>query len=108
MKPRKIAILQPNYIPWKGVFDLINQVDAFVFYDDVQYTKKDWRSRNKIKSPNGEHWITVPIATKGKREQLIFEAEIDNTQIWQSKHYKSIWSSYNKAPYFEEYKYIIK
>ncbi len=107
MKQKKIAILQPNYIPWKGVFDLINQVDVFVFYDDVQYTKKDWRSRNKIKSPNGEYWLTVPVATKGKREQLIFEAEIDNTQIWQSKHYKSICNSYNKAPYFEKYKYII-
>ena len=107
MKPRKIAILQPNYIPWKGVFDLINQVDVFVFYDDVQYTKKDWRSRNKIKSPNGEHWITVPVITKGKREQLISEAEIDNTQNWQSKHYKSILGSYSKAPYFDQYSYII-
>ncbi len=107
MKTRKIAILQPNYIPWKGVFDLINQVDVFVFYDDVQYTKKDWRSRNTIKSPNGDIWLTVPVAHKGKREQLIYEAEIDNTQVWQNKHYKSICNSYKKAPYFEKYKYIV-
>ena len=105
---RKIAILQPNYIPWKGVFDLINQVDVFVFYDDVQYTTKDWRNRNKIKTPNGELWLTVPVIHKGRREQLICEAEIDNTTNWQKTHYKSIFSNYQKAPYFEQYHFLLE
>ena len=67
----KIAILQPNYIPWMGVFDLIDRVDHFVFYDDVQYTKKDWRSRNYIKSKNSNLLLSIPIKTKGKFSQLI-------------------------------------
>lgn len=103
----KIAILQPNYIPWKGVFDLINMVDVFVLFDDVQYTKKDWRSRNKIKTKNGESWLTVPVLTKGTRYQLINEAKIDITKNWQEKHYKAIEAAYKKAAYFNDYKYII-
>ena len=103
----KIAILQPNYIPWKGVFDLINQVDVFVFYDDVQYTKKDWRNRNKIKTPNGEIWLSVPVLHKGKRYQNISDTKIDTSKNWQQKHYKSIEKSYQKAPYFNEYKYLL-
>lgn len=103
----KIAILQPNYIPWKGVFDLIDQVDVFVFFDDVQYTKKDWRNRNKIKTSNGETWLTVPVLTKGVRNQLINEAKINTEDNWQIKHYKAIELAYKKAPYFSEYKYII-
>ena len=62
---KKIAILQPNYIPWKGLFDLINRSDIFVFYDDVKYTKRDWRNRNKIKSANGDIWLSVPVLTSG-------------------------------------------
>lgn len=104
---RKIAILQPNYIPWKGVFDLINQVDVFVFYDDVQYTIKDWRNRNKIKTPNGELWLTVPVIHKGRRDQLIYEAEIDNTVNWQLNHYKSIMTNYKKAPYFKDFEFLL-
>lgn len=105
---KKIAILQPNYIPWKGVFDLISRVDVFVFYDDVQYTVKDWRNRNKIKSANGELWLTVPVIHKGRRDQLIKDAEIDNTTNWQQSHYKSLVSSYKKAPFFQEYHFILE
>ena len=104
---KKIAILQPNYIPWKGVFDLINKVDVFVFYDDVQYTVKDWRNRNKIKTPNGELWLTVPVIHKGRRDQLIYEAEIDNSINWQLNHYKSIVSNYKKAPFFKDFEFLL-
>lgn len=103
----KIAILQPNYIPWKGVFDLINKVDVFVFFDDVQYTKKDWRNRNLIKTSNGATWLTVPVLTKGVRDQLINEARIDSNVNWQSKHYKAIVAAYKKAPFFSEYEHIL-
>jgi len=105
---KKIAILQPNYIPWKGVFDLINEVDIFVFYDDVQYTTKDWRNRNKVKTKDGVKWLTVPVIKKGLRHQLISEAQIDNTTNWQSKHYKTLISSYSKAPYLKDYEYLLE
>ena len=61
MFKNKVAILQPNYIPWKGVFDLIDRVDTFVFYDDVDYTKQDWRTRNQVKTANGSSWLTIPV-----------------------------------------------
>ncbi len=100
---KKVAMLQSNYIPWKGVFDLIHRVDVFVFYDDVQYTKKDWRSRNKIPTKNGEVWLSVPVNTKGKFDQLVCEAMIDRSTDWQSKHKKTLTLNYSKAPYYSEY-----
>lgn len=105
---KKIAILQPNYIPWKGVFDLANRSDIFVFYDDVMYTKRDWRNRNKIKSANGDIWLSVPVLTKGLHGQLICEAKINNSTNWQEKHFKSLWTSYRKTPFFSKYEYILE
>ena len=105
---KKIAILQPNYIPWKGVFDLINTVDVFVFFDDVQYTVKDWRSRNKIKTTHGDLWLSVPVKTSGLRNQLICDTLIDNTVNWQLKHYKSIKLAYQKAPYFKDFDFLLE
>lgn len=102
----KIAILQSNYIPWKGVFDLINQVDTFVFLEDVQFTKRDWRTRNKIKTPNGEIWLSVPVK-KAPRNTKIYEINISNETDWQKEHYKKIKYSYSKSPYFNEYKWIL-
>ena len=98
---KKVAILQSNYIPWKGYFDLISQVDEFIFYDDIQYTKHDWRNRNKIKTPNGLLWLTVPVGECISR--LICEVEISNN-TWQKKHWQTISQFYKKAPYFKEYK----
>ena len=105
---KKIAILQPNYIPWKGNFDLINQVDIFVFYDDVQYTVKDWRNRNVIKTLNGDKWLSVPVIHKGRRDQLICEAEIDNTTNWQDVHYKTLKNNYQKLNGFKMYHYLLE
>lgn len=103
---RKIAMLQPNYIPWKGVFDLISRVDVFVFYDDVQYTTKDWRNRNKIKTKDGEKWLSVPV--KQCRTQLICDALIDTTQDWQVQHFKTIHGNYRKAKYLKDYEHILE
>ena len=64
-KIEKVAILQSNYIPWKGYFDLIAFVDEFIIYDEMQFTKRDWRNRNRIKSPSGLQWLTIPVLTKG-------------------------------------------
>lgn len=98
---KKIAILQSNYIPWRGYFDLIRQVDIFVIYDEVQYTKNDWRNRNIIKTPNGPRWLTIPV------RQLHLEQKISETRVslknWNVKHWNSIKANYTKAPYFKLY-----
>lgn len=94
---RKVAILQSNYIPWKGYFDLINSVDLFIFYDDVKFTKNDWRNRNRIKTPNGTKWITIPCGFKSNK--LIYEIDLANLD-WQNKHWNLIEENYFKAPYF--------
>ena len=104
---KKVAMLQSNYIPWKGVFDLIHRVDTFVFYDDVQYTKRDWRNRNKIPTQNGELWLSVPVITKDRREQRICDVEIDKKTDWQNKHYRTLSLTYTKAPYYNDYKFLL-
>ena len=101
----KVVILQSNYIPWKGYFDLINDADIFVYYDEVQYTKNDWRNRNKIYSVNAEQWLTIPIA-KDAVKWKISEVEIADSS-WQVLHHKSIYYAYKKAPYFSQIEPLI-
>jgi hypothetical protein len=96
----RVAILQSNYMPWKGYFDIIGSVDLFVFHDDLQYTKGDWRNRNKIKTPKGTEWLTVPCGTSEHR--LICEVELTNSG-WQRKHWNLIQMHYAKTPYFKQY-----
>lgn len=108
MKSKKLAIVQSNYIPWKGYFDLINMVDEFIIFDDVQYDKHGWRNRNKIKTPNGTLWLTIPVLTKGKNKPLIYEVKIDNKKHWAQKHWASILQNYSKAKYFKDYKEIFE
>lgn len=103
---KKIAILQSNYIPWKGYFDLINMVDEFIFYDEVQYTKNDWRNRNKLKTPQGMQWITIPVRQDGL-EQKIKETKVSN-KSWNIKHWRTISQSYSKSKYFSDYKDIFE
>ncbi|MGP8217102.1 MAG: WbqC family protein [Bacteroidia bacterium] len=105
---KKVLISQSNYIPWKGYFDNINMVDEFVIYDEVQYTKRDWRSRNKIKTANGAHWLTVPVDVKGKYFQKIKEAQVLTTENWRDTHWKSIQMNYSKSPYFKTYKDVFE
>lgn len=97
----KVAILQSNYIPWKGYFDLIAAVDKFILYDDMQYTRRDWRNRNKIKTPQGIQWITVPVKSKGKFHQSIKDTELDGT-AWREMHWKTLILNYKNAPCFKE------
>jgi len=97
---KKVAILQSNYVPWKGYFDIIANVDEFILYDDMQYTRRDWRNRNQIKTPNGLQWLTVPVHVKGKYYQTIRETQIDGTD-WAGTHWKSLCSNYRRAPYFD-------
>lgn len=97
----KVAIIQSNYIPWRGYFDLIDDVDLFVFYDDVKYTPKNWRNRNRIKTVNGPMWLSVPVLHGSNT--LIQEAEIDYKQRWVNKHVRSLTLAYQKAPFFKPY-----
>jgi hypothetical protein len=98
---KKIAILQSNYIPWKGYFDMIAAVDEFILYDDMQYTKRDWRNRNLIKTPQGLQWLTVPVKVKGRYDQTIRETEIDGTD-WAQVHWKALIRNYPRAQHFDE------
>ncbi|GMR18017.1 MAG: WbqC family protein [Gammaproteobacteria bacterium] len=98
---KTVVILQSNYIPWKGYFDLIHDADLFIFYDDVQFTSRDWRTRNKIKTSKGTEWITVPAGAE--RSRLIHEVDIKDA-AWQAKHWKSIRHNYANCPYFSNYK----
>lgn len=96
---KKIGILQSNYIPWKGYFDFIAAVDEFIVYDDMQYTRRDWRNRNLIKTPQGLQWLTVPVKVKGKYHQKIRETEIEGKE-WAEQHWKAISLNYRRAPHF--------
>ena len=98
---KKIAVLQSNYIPWKGYFDIIHDVDEFIFYDEVQFTKNDWRNRNRIYTPSGVQWLTIP--TNGSITQSIDEVQTAGSQ-WQHKHFSSLVTCYSKAPYFSLYR----
>jgi len=100
---KRILITQSNYIPWKGYFDAINMVDEFVLYDDMQYTKRDWRNRNKIKTANGTKWLTIPVEVKGKYFQKIKETQISDKN-WNIDHWNIIKNAYSKTPFFNEYK----
>lgn len=100
-RPASTAIVQSCYIPWKGFFDLIGKVDHFIVYDDVQFVKRHWHNRNKIKPRSGSVWLTVPVVTKGKYLQNIDDTVI--SEPWAEKHWRSISHSYSKAPYFPEY-----
>ncbi len=97
---KKVAIVQSNYIPWKGYFDMIASVDEFILYDDVQFTKNDWRNRNKIKTPRGVAWLTIPV--RHRFGQLIQETTVSDP-AWVQQHWRSLLQNYAKALYFREY-----
>lgn len=104
---KKIIITQSNYIPWKGYFDSINIADEFVLYDDMQFTRRDWRNRNQIKTRDGIKWLTIPVEVKGKYFQKINETKISDPE-WGEKHWSTILHNYSKAKYFNEYKKLFE
>lgn len=97
----RVAVLQSNYIPWKGYFDLIHDVDLFVFYDDNQYTPRDWRNRNKVKTPQGPAWLSVPVGSS--RDRLICDVQIEDA-AWQAEHWTTLTRLYGKCPHFGRYR----
>ncbi len=100
---KTVAILQSNYLPWKGYFDLMRSVDEFILYDEVQYTRRDWRNRNRFKSPAGVRWLTVPVQVKGRYLQRVDETLISDPD-WGTQHWSALTNWYRDAPFFEHYR----
>jgi hypothetical protein len=98
----RVAIVQSNYIPWKGYFDLIRSVDEFVLFDDVQYTRRDWRNRNRIKTPHGPAWLTIPVQVSGHYLTAIKDIVVSDPD-WGKKHWRTLSGCYAKSPYFRTY-----
>ena len=100
-EPLRVAVLQSNYIPWKGYFDIIHDVDLFIFYDDLQFTKNDWRNRNRIKAAGGAEWITIPVGDS--LDRLICEVQLNDPR-WQAKHWRTLQQAYSRSPHFRSYR----
>jgi hypothetical protein len=98
----KLAISQPTYLPWLGYFDLIDEVDRFVLLDSVQFERQSWQQRNRIKTPTGLQWLTVPVMFRGRLGQSIQEVEIREPEFWRN-HRRSIELNYRRTPYFDTY-----
>jgi WbqC-like protein family len=98
----KVAISQPTYLPWLGYFDLIDQVDVFVLLDNVQFEKQSWQQRNRIKTPTGLQWLTVPVMFRGRFGQLIKDVEIRDAEFWRN-HLRSIELNYRRSLFFDRY-----
>jgi hypothetical protein len=106
----RCVVLQPSYIPWRGYFHQIRKADVFVFYDDVQYDRGGWRNRNRIKTPGGSRWLTVPVHSRGH--------QFNNTPISEIRlacgtpaglnHWRVIEAAYRSAPHFERYEPLVR
>jgi hypothetical protein len=105
-----VTILQPSYIPWRGYFHQIARSDLFIFYDDVQYDKHGWRNRNRIKTPSGARWLTIPVHSAGNvvQEIPINQIQVDWRKNWPESHFQLIAESYKDAPFFKKYRDLIK
>lgn len=101
MSDRIAAIHQPNYLPWIGFFNKIHRSDVFVFMDDAEYSSGSWLDRNRVKTPDGWTWLTVPVQ---KSKGLIKEAQINQQQDWRSDHWKTFTHNYGGAEYFENWR----
>lgn len=98
----KVGVIQSNFLPWLGYFDFVRETDLFIIHDDLQYTKGDWRNRNRIKTPRGLKWITVPVHYRNTG-QLIEETPVDYSSPWARRMLNRIRESYRGAPHFEPY-----
>lgn len=104
--PVRICIIQSCYVPWRGFFDLIGQCDEYVVFDRVQYVKRHWHNRNRIKTANGVEWLTIPVVSKGRFDRPIDEVEIENP--WADKHWRALELAYGRAAFFEQFAPVIK
>ncbi len=101
----RCVILQPSYIPWRGYFDLIRKADVFIFYDDVQYDKHGWRNRNRIKTPQGSRWLTIPVRSRGAISGHVPIDQVSmSSEEWAGEHLATLQRVYGAAPYFDLYR----
>lgn len=103
MTGRTVAIMQPTYLPWLGYFDLMDQCDTVVLLDSVQFDRRSWQQRNRVKTPQGELWLTVPVLSKGRRENRICEVEIDRSRRFEERHIRTLEHFYARARFYHEY-----
>jgi hypothetical protein len=103
MGSRTVAIMQPTYLPWSGYFDLMDQCDSFVLLDCVQFDKRSWQQRNRIRTQHGALWLTVPVPSKGRRDQVIRDVEIDRESNFAERHIKTLQHHYRRSTYYERY-----
>ncbi len=106
MSAKTVAIVQSCYIPWKGYFDLINTADEFILYDDRQFTRRDWRNRNRIKTAQGSRWLTIPVDVKGRYHQTIAETAVHDPD-WARRHWETLAHAYRAAPFFDRYRGLV-
>ena len=104
---KSIAILQSNYVPWKGYFDVMAAVDEFLIFDEVQYTRRDWRNRNKIIVQGAARWLTIPVKSKGRYDGPIDEMEVDG-HFWTESHWKTITHAYGRSEFFSQYQSALR
>ncbi len=104
---KRIAVTQSNYVPWKGYFDVLAMVDEFILYDDMQYTRRDWRNRNRVKTAQGTIWLTIPVQSAGRRSQRIRDAEVADGR-WNKRHWATLQHHYRKARFFQDYDEFFK
>jgi hypothetical protein len=104
MPPKRVAILQSNYVPWKGYFDIIHDVDECVLFEDVQYTPQNWRNRNRIKTSDGPVWLTIPVGDSKNR--LLCEVELPQFR-WADDQWDRIEAAYEEAPFFDRYRNVL-
>ncbi len=97
----RLTILQPSYLPWLGFFEQMDRSDKFVLFDDVQFTRRDWRNRNRVRVQQGSVWLTVPVIQQSR--QSLMETKIDNSTSWKRKHLETFRLHYSKAPFFDLY-----
>ena len=103
MNGSTVGILQPGYLPWLGFFEQLECCDIFVLYDDVQFEKGSWRNRNRIKTPNGPQWLTVPVQLKGRGFPMVKDVAVNSSVPWQKKHIKAITQHYSQSPFLRRY-----
>jgi len=97
----KAVVLQSNYFPWRGYFDLIRKCETFIFYDEVKYTKNDWRNRNQVCSEKGSHWITIQVSGESVKKR-IDEVTLDFTSTWRKGHIDLLKFCYCRSPLYKK------
>lgn len=99
----RLGGLQPGYLPGLVLFDQAYRTDAYIIADEMQFTERDWRNRNRIKTLNSWCWLTVPVYKKGRFGQRINSVEIVNEFPWKKRHRDIIYQFYCNAPFFNDY-----